>query len=482
MGQITVIGLGSSSIEQMPLGVYRELTKNEQVVFTRTLDHPVIKELMEEGTEFHSFDHIYENEDQFEAVYDGICQELINQARSRDILYTVPGHPMVAERTVQLLLGVKEDDVHVEIKGGQSFLDALFTSVGVDPIEGFQLLDGTNLNRKSIQYEQHLFIAQVYDQLVASEVKLTLLEDLPHDHPIKIIEAAGSEGEKVKTVPLHELDHDFTFSNLVTLYVPPAEVEVLHHQFSVLRNVIAALRGPGGCPWDQKQTHESLRKYLIEEAYEVIDAIEEQDDDHLAEELGDVLLQVMLHSQIAEDEGYFTVDDVIRSITDKMIKRHPHVFGDVSVESSEEVKQNWEAIKQQGRAEKSSVLEGLNESLPRLTYAHEMQKKASKVGFDWPESTGVFSKLAEELKEFEEAASNGNNQEVEEELGDVLFTIVNISRHLKVDPEVALHRSSQKFLKRFQFIEKRLQERDLNIEEQSLDQLEQYWNESKREV
>lgn len=231
-------------------------------------------------------------------------------------MYTVPGHPMVAERTVKILRN--NEEVKVDVIGGQSFIDALFSAVKVDPIEGFQLLDGTDLKRELIQYRQHIFIAQVYDEMAASEVKLTLMEDLPYDYPITIVDSAGDiENEKVNTVPLYQLDRQFQFSNLTTLYIKPADSSLLHHQFDTIREVVARLRGPGGCPWDQKQTHESLRRFLIEEAYEVIDAIEEEDDAHIAEELGDVLLQVMLHSQIAEESGYFTVNDVIRSITDK---------------------------------------------------------------------------------------------------------------------------------------------------------------------
>ncbi|MGM8215704.1 nucleoside triphosphate pyrophosphohydrolase [Bacillaceae bacterium W0354] len=478
MGTITVIGLGAGTIDQLPLGIYRRLLEEEQVVYTRTLQHPVIEQLVKEGVIFKSFDDFYEQSEEFEQVYEKISETLINKSRSNDLIYTVPGHPLVAEKTVQLLLA--DERCEVEIVGGQSFLDPLFTSLKIDPIEGFQLLDGTSLKREQIEYGNHIIIGQVYSQMIASNVKVTLLEDLPHDYPVSIVHAAGTDEEWVKTVPLYELDYNFPTSNLITLYVKPVDEQYLNHQFSTLRGVIAELRGPNGCPWDQKQTHETLRKYLIEEAYEVIDAIHEKDDEHLAEELGDVLLQVMLHSQIAEDNGYFTVDDVIKSITEKMIERHPHVFGDVNVDSAEEVTENWEAIKQKGKLKKTSVLDDLNESLPRLLLAHEIQKKVSKVGFDWEGSPLMFDKVKEEIQEFEEALKNETADEAELEFGDVLFSLVNVARFYQIDPELALHRTCAKFIKRFKKLEELMVQDGLSIENEPLEVMDQYWEQAKQ--
>ena len=330
MKQIKVIGLGAGDINQLPLGVYRSLIDENKAVYVRTNDHPVISTLEEEGVIFHSFDSIYEKHEQFEAVYKEIVEVLLEKAKETDIVYAVPGHPLVAEKTVQLLIEKdKEGIVSIEIAGGQSFLDSIFQALRIDPIEGFQLLDGTALDRSSIQLRNHLIIGQVYDAFSASEVKLTLMDVLPYDYPIKIVTAAGSILEKIKEIELHELDREIDLNNLTSIYVPPVQEEkLLYKEFSQLRHIIAELRGPNGCPWDKKQTHESLRKYLLEESYELIEAINEGDIDHIIEELGDVLLQVMLHSQVGEDEGYFSIDDVIEGISDKMIRRHPHVFGE----------------------------------------------------------------------------------------------------------------------------------------------------------
>ncbi|MFP7695518.1 MazG nucleotide pyrophosphohydrolase domain-containing protein, partial [Bacillus subtilis] len=261
-------------------------------------EHPVIEELEKEGIQYTAFDNVYEAHDTFEIVYETIANTLLEQAEDTEIIYAVPGHPLVAERTVQLLLEKSEvANVEVRIEGGQSFLDPMFASLKIDPIEGFQLIDATSFERGQLELRQHLIFCQVYDAFVASDVKLTLMEMLPDDYEVYIVTAAGTSFEQVKKVPLYMLDHETELNNLTSVYVPPVQERAsLYQQFDVLREIIADLRGPNGCPWDKKQTHQSLKKYLIEEAYEVLEAIDEEDDDHLVEELGDVLLQVMLHA------------------------------------------------------------------------------------------------------------------------------------------------------------------------------------------
>jgi tetrapyrrole methylase family protein / MazG family protein len=476
--RIEVIGLGAGDLEQLPLGIYRKLTNMEYVVFTRTLDHPVIQSLKEEGLTFSSFDYLYEQEKEFEPVYQEIVRVLLEKAKDSNVCYTVPGHPMLAERTVQLLL--EQDQVDVEIVGGQSYLDALFTSLKVDPIEGFQFVDGTSFTRGQLDYQHHIVFCQVYDRFIASEVKLALLEDLPSDYKVTIIDAAGSDQEKIITVPLEELDHRVEVSNLTSVYIPPAPKQLLTHTFDRLREVIAILRGPNGCPWDKEQTHESLREYAVEEVYELIEAIDEQDDNGIIEELGDVLLQIMLHSQIGEDDGYFTIDDVIKSITEKMIFRHPHVFSDVAVESVDDVMTNWEALKRKEKGElRKSVLDGIPKGLPSLLKAYKLQKKAAKVGFDWDQAEDIWNKLDEELKEVKAAIESGNEDEVEKEFGDVLFVLANLTRYYKVNPENALNLTNQKFFRRFTYIEEQLDEQGKDIRKSNLEEMDYYWDQAK---
>ena len=265
--KIIVMGLGAGDLNQLPYGVYKKLKQAERC-YTRTIDHPVIVELQQEGIVFDSFDAVYEKYDSFKEVYEHISNTLIELAEESDVLYTVPGHPMVAEMTVQLLLEkTASRNIELSIEGGQSFLDALFQAVKIDPIDGFQLLDGTALKKDELQVTQHLIIGQVYDGFMASEVKLTLMEKYPDDYEVALVTAAGSEQEVVKWLPLYELDREAKLSNLTSVYVPPIkDVALLNKEFTNLRRIIAELRGPNGCPWDQQQTHESLKKYLLEEA------------------------------------------------------------------------------------------------------------------------------------------------------------------------------------------------------------------------
>lgn len=481
---ITIIGLGAGDMNQLPLGIYKKLKQQKQC-YVRTLDHPVINDLLDEGVQFISFDDVYEKHDQFEAVYEEIVETLLNEARNNSIIYAVPGHPMVAEKTVQLLLNKGDEyGVAIQLEGGQSFLDPLFQAVRIDPIEGFQLLDGTDLKRDQLQITQHMIIGQVYDMFTASEVKLTLMEKLPDDYEVFIVTAAGSLEEKVTKVPLYELDHQMELSNLTSVYVPPVmEEELLYRDFSKVREIIAILRGPNGCPWDQKQTHESLKKYVIEEAYELVDAIDEMDDEAIISELGDVLLQVLLHSQIGEDDGMFSLEDVIETLSRKMIRRHPHVFGDVTVQDEADVTRNWQIIKQAEKEhEDFSLLADVEKSLPNLMRAEEYQKRAAKVGFDWDQVTEAWEKVLEEIAEFEAEMKRDSmdKNSLKDELGDIFFALVNVARFYKIESEQALYQANQKFYRRFAYVEECVQATGKDFSDFSLTELDQFWDEAKQ--
>ncbi|OIJ14458.1 MazG family protein [Anaerobacillus arseniciselenatis] len=486
MGKVVVLGLGAGDLNQMPLGIYNKLM-NAKDVFLRTKEHPVVAELEKQGFTYESFDNVYEKNDQFENVYEEITTQIIKKAEKSEIIYAVPGHPFVAERTVQLLLEQgKKAHIEVEIAGGQSFLDNMFQAVQIDPIEGCQMVDGTSLSRVELQVRQHIIICQVYDAFIASEVKLTLMDLLPDDYEVTIVTAAGSSEQLLKRVPLYELDRVTTLNNLTAVYVPPVTDEtILYRDFDKLREVIAELRGPNGCPWDQKQTHQSLKKYLLEEAYEVLDAIDEENDDHLAEELGDVLLQVMLHAQIGEDEGMFSVDDVIHSITEKMIRRHPHVFEAGNLDGEDEVIKQWDEIKRQEKEEsgnkESSTLSGVPKSMPALYRASKLQKKAAKVGFDWDDVAPIWMKVQEEIAEFMNETKNNNIDKAHKEFGDVLFAFVNLGRFYNIDPELALQSTNEKFYNRFKYIEETLEQRGLNFNEVDLAYLDEIWEEAKKQ-
>ncbi|MFV8829737.1 nucleoside triphosphate pyrophosphohydrolase [Alkalihalobacterium sp. APHAB7] len=483
MKKITVIGLGAGELAQLSLGTY-QILKKAKPLFLRTERHPVIEDLKCEGLTYSSFDDEYEKHERFEDVYRSIVNLLLAELdKVEELTYAVPGHPLVAEETVQLLLNEgRERDIHVEIQGGQSFLDPMFNALKIDPIDGCQIVDGTQLKREDLQIRQHIIICQVYDAFIASEVKLTLMELLPDDYEVSVATAVGTSKETIITCPLYELDHVTELNNLTAVYIPPIEDEqIMYKDFQKLREVIATLRGPEGCPWDQEQTHESLKPFLLEEAYEVLEAIDEEDDDHLVEELGDVLLQVMLHAQIGEDDGWFTIDDVIRSITEKMIRRHPHVFSNLEAKDAAEVVANWEEIKRKEKKDerKESALDGIPKSLPALMKAFEIQKKAAKVGFDWDDAAPMWMKLQEEIGEFFSELKANHEEKKKKELGDILFVIVNLARYYKINPEEALHMTNQKFSSRFKAIEDQLSEEGLTFADVTLEKMDEIWEKSK---
>src|SRR5712671_4569892 len=265
--------------------------------------------------------------------------------------------------------------------------------------------------------------------------------------------------------------------------------------FEKLVAVQARLRAPNGCPWDREQTHQSLRTYLIEEAYEVVEALESGNDAKFAEEMGDLLLQIVFHSQIAREEGRFTVAEVIREIHDKMIRRHPHVFGKTHAKDSAEVLRNWEQIKAEERrasnnkgesksgegvARETSLLDGVSRGLPATLEGYQLTRKASRIGFDWEEAGGVFEKLLEETEELKKALREQDQPKMEEELGDLLFAAVNLSRFLKIDPEIALKKANAKFSRRFREMEKLARASGRQFKDLPREEMEEFWEKAKK--
>ncbi|MGG4096728.1 nucleoside triphosphate pyrophosphohydrolase [Paenibacillus lautus] len=489
---ITVVGLGSGNPDRLTIGIIKTMQRASKV-YVRTLSHPVIAALNEFQIHPESFDHVYEAHDTFPEVYESIASALINLAKAaeddRELVYAVPGHPMVAEATVRLLRErCPGEHVTLTVLGGESFLDEAFVRLGFDPIEGFQLLDAAELRASVIQPQLHTLIGQVYDMFTASEVKLALMELYPDEYPVIVGHALGVEGEEViQRVPLYELDRIDGYGNLSLVYVPRSDDSLLRQRtFARLHEIVGILRSPEGCPWDREQTHESIRKNLIEETYEVLETIDEDDPEHMQEELGDLLLQIMLHSQMEEELGTFTVYDVIQALNDKLIFRHPHVFGESSAKDAESALQNWEQMKAEEKRrkglspEKASALDGIPRDLPALMKAYKLQKKASKVGFDWDNIEGVFQKIEEELGELRQAVTEGQSDEdTALELGDLLFAVSNAARFIGADPEEALSRTNRKFVSRFSYIEEHLAAQGKTLQESTLDEMEALWQAAK---
>lgn len=491
---LTIVGLGSGNPDRLTLGIIKKL-EGASVVYVRTAEHPVMAALSELGIASQSFDGLYESLASFPEVYEAITSRLIEEAigapEGTEIVYAVPGHPMVAESAVSLLRQrCPGAGIELQILGGESFLDEAFVRLGFDPIEGFQLLDASGIRSSLLQPELHTLIGQVYDSFTASETKLCLMELYPPEYEVIVGHALGVEGEEnIVRVPLYELDRLDGYGNLSLVYVPANRADSARKRtFARLHEIVDILRSPEGCPWDREQTHESLRKNLIEETYEVLETIDEDDADHMKEELGDLLLQIMLHAQMEEELGTFNVYDVIEGLNDKLIFRHPHVFGDKSAGDAEEALQNWESMKAEEKRRKGvkpeneSALSGVPRDLPALMKAYKLQKKASKVGFDWDNTKDVLAKIREEVDELQEAIETGAPAEEQLlELGDLLFAATNIARFIEADPEEALTRTNRKFVSRFQYIEQRLISQGKHVKNSTLEEMERLWQEAKAE-
>jgi tetrapyrrole methylase family protein/MazG family protein len=288
-----------------------------------------------------------------------------------------------------------------------------------------------------------------------------------------LVHAAGTPERSVVPLPLYELDRQDDIAHLTTLYIPPLPGVT---SFEGLQNTMAHLRAPEGCPWDREQTHESLRAELLEETYEVVAAIDAGDVRALQEELGDLLLQVLIHTQIATEEGEFKMAQVIAGIDAKLKHRHPHVWGERPVQGTEDVLRRWEELKREEKGEDRSVLDGVPAALPALQQADTYSRRAARVGFDWAEADGVADKIREEMAEVVAAASP---EEREAELGDLLFAVVNWARWLEADPETALRKASARFARRFRVVERLARERGLDLAALTIDDLEALWQEAK---
>lgn len=489
MPSITIVGLGPGDPGALTRSAFEVLTAAEEV-FLRTRRHPTVAALPAHLT-LRDFDDLYEREPDFGAVYAAITAEVLRLgARPEGVIYAVPGHPLVAEETVQrILAGARERGLAVRIVEGLSFVDATCAALSLDPLDqGLQLVDATSLAARegpfapplTLDPEIPLLVAQLYHRSVASAVKLTLMELYPDEHAVTLVRAAGTDGQRLRVFPLHELDHGDEVDHLSTLYVPPLPPRAGLRAFRTLQDVVTRLRAPGGCPWDREQTHQSLAPHLLEETYEALAALDAGDMEKLCEELGDLLLQVLLHAQLADEAGEFVLGDVVASIAAKLVRRHPHVFGAVVVADADEVLTNWESIKRHERgdqgAEEGSILDGVPAAMPALAYAQTAQRRAARVGFDWPDIAEVWGKVEEELEELRAAALPGRVHE----LGDLLFAVVNLARWLDVEAEDALRQANQRFRRRFAYIERACAAQGRQPEELSLTELDAIWEEAKK--
>lgn len=482
MGKIYIVGLGPGSEESLTLGAVKRIESGRKN-FLRTERHPTVKYFKRHNVPYKSYDYIYENEKEFDDVYTLIVEELKKESKTEEeINYYVPGNPLVAERTVELLL---EEDLDIEIVSGMSFIDPCIELVGRDPINGMKIVDGTVFNSSMVDINVDLIITQTYNQRILSEVKIILSEIYGDDYNVYLIQSAGIRNEEKKLcVPIYELDNFIEIDSLSSIYVPKIDKNTKKvFDFNDIMGIMKVLRGEEGCQWDVKQTHESIRQCLIEEAYEVVDAIDNNDIDNIIEELGDLLFQVVFHCQIAYEEGEFYPIEVTSALANKLIFRHPHVFKEKKIVNSDEVVYNWNELKYEERDVKS-LIDKINTipKLPALMTSFKVQEKAAEVGFDWDDINGPKDKVNEELKEVIEAMEDfgGGDIRVEGEIGDLLFAVVNLSRFLDINPEVALNRTIKKFVQRLRSMEEQSNELETKLENMSLAEMEVLYQEAKK--
>jgi tetrapyrrole methylase family protein / MazG family protein len=399
-GVITIVGLGPGVPSLRTVGAINALASATKIIL-RTRIHPGIDDLREDPRAS-SCDDLYEHLPNFELVYDEIATRVLEAASDGDIVFVVPGHPLFAERSVQTIVSrATALGIEVKILDAVSALDAIASTLQIDPFASeLQLIDAESLDgiwesepyaggRLAIDPTRPCLVTQVYSNRIASHAKLALGRVYLEDHEVVMIAAAGVPGaETMVRCRLFEIDHQ-EVNHLTSLYIPPLpDLESYKTADSVLR-IVAQLRAPGGCPWDRKQDHATLRNAVLEEAYEVVDAIDERDPDHLAEELGDLFLLIAMHSQIAHETGDFAIEDVFEKVSRKLIRRHPHVFGDVVAETPDEVVTTWEGVKRQERVksvdeqnrDEAQPFDRLPRSMPVLTRVADVLGKQSTLGY-----------------------------------------------------------------------------------------------------
>jgi len=476
---ITLLGLGPGSPELLTREAW-QILENASEIYLRTRQHPAVDGFPDHLV-VHTFDHLYESSESFDDVYAQIVEQVISLGRKPEgVIYAVPGHPFVAESTApEICLRANEQGIPVYVVEGLSFLEPTFSSLGVDPLPLTSIVDAlelVNAHHPPFPPDVPALIAQIYDQHIASEVKLTLMNLYPDEHPVRLVHGAGTNDGIVEDLPLHAIDRSPHFGLLTTLYLPPIGPNT---SYESLQEITAHLRAPQGCPWDQKQTPQSMRPHLMEEAYELLAAIDADHTSKMQEEFGDLLLVLTMLMQIVSETG-FNSADVIRDISAKLIYRHPHVFGDLQVDGEEDVLKNWEQLKTEERKANGeidkSLLDGVSISLPALTQAQEYQGRAARVGFDWPDIQGVIDKVCEEVEEIRNAP---DDQARASEMGDLFFSVVNLARWLNIDAESALREANTRFRERFAHIEKASRDQGRDLSDMSFEELDALWEASK---
>lgn len=473
-GMITIVGLGPSDENGLTLGALNVIHGPGRH-FLRTKEHRTTDYFYKHNIPFISFDEVYESSETFEEIYNTIVERLLEEEKKGDLNYYVPGNPFIAEKTVTLLLEKRPESVVVP---GMSFIEPMLSVVQRDPVEGLKIIDGDAFHPTDFDIHTDVIVTQVYNERILSECKVVISEKYGDEHEVYLISDAGILGQQqVNHIPAYLLDRDLKVGYQTSIYVPKVARESNRKDWTDLVKVTEALRGENGCPWDMEQTHEFIATDLIEESYEAVYALRHGTLDDFIEELGDVLFQVFFHSQIAYEEGEFQLEDVLTHITEKLVYRHPHVFAGKKATPGQ-----WDELKY-GKKNFNTFTERLTDvvGLPALLRTGKVIDKVTKIGFQWDDVKGIMDKVWEEYREVDEAIGERDNEEhLQEELGDLLFTCTNLCCYLGYDAEDVLQRATDKFIRRFGRMEELAHHRGLEFETLGLEGLDALWDEVKQ--
>ena len=449
--------------------------KEARCLFVQTEASPAVLPLKEAGLSYGTMDDLYDAAEDFDALNTAIAERLLEAAKAQDVVYAVPGRGISPE-LAQLL---QEKAALIQLPGS-GYAQAALCALGMAQAMGVSVYPASSLPKSLDAYRPYV-VEEIDTPITAGEVKLALAEFWPDEWPIHVGMMDETGRYQMKTIPLYELDRQPRYRADFVACVPEAAFSDLdRYDYRGLMQVMQRLRAPDGCPWDREQTHQTLKKDLLEECYEVFDAIDRQDDEALCEELGDVLLQVAFHAQLAEEQSRFTNRDIATGIVNKLVYRHPHVFSDGRADTSDAVLVKWEQLKKKEKhfETQTDVLNAVPKGFPALVRSYKVQKKAAQVGFDWDSAEEAFPKLVEETEELRSAMQNGGN--IAEEMGDLLFAAVNVARLLKLDPEFLLAAATDKFTSRFAAMEGLALARGMKLEDMTLKDMDVLWDEVKK--
>lgn len=478
---ITIIGLGPGNRESWTQAAYGALASAGEIYVRQS---HYLSDVEFEG-KLYAFDSLYQHSSDQAQVYNHIAAAVVKLGqRPGGVIYAVPGHPHFDDPVTPIIKAeAVAQNIPVTVIPGLSLIESAARTLELNLADPLQIVTASKiapLHHPPLNPDQAALITGLSSQNLAAQVKQVLLNAYADSFSVTLVQTSGAAKEKIWPCSLAGLDRQPIYNEMTMLYLP---ADTANSSFPTFQETIAHLRAPEGCPWDREQTHQTLRPFLLEETYEVLEALDSGNPAALAEELGDLLLQVVLHTQIATGARDFRMGEVIGHIHRKLIRRHPHVFGSVTVNGVEDVTTNWEAIKKIERAalngegsKAPSALDGIPANLPALAQALTISKRAVRVGFEWPNIEGVLDKLIEEAHEITTATDPAN---LEAEIGDLLFSAVNLARWRQIDPESALRSTNARFTRRFKKLEALASAQGKTLSKMSIEEMDTLWNEAK---